>query len=280
MTPCANAPPLIGAGRLRAQPGVAIHAAPPAAPISSDRRVTPPTDAAYGEQAGILLPAAAAVFAVELVLFIVLFSISAGLALIASVVGIIFSTFYTGMVVGLVSDVQDGRRDQSVGDLFAAVTPVFWPLIGASIVVAIGVGIGLVLIIVPGLIFLTWWAVTSPVIVLERPGVFAALGRSRALVRDNGWQVFAVLVFFFVISAIAGGIVGAIGASGGTVGRAIGQFVASTATAPLGALAASVMYFELLKIKGEPTPAAAGLPADPGLETTVPPLPPQDLPGT
>ena len=49
-----------------------------------------------------------------------------------------------------------------------------------------------------------------PVVVLEKPGVFAAFGRSRELVRGHGWPVFGTLVVTWLITigvAIVGGII-------------------------------------------------------------------------
>ena len=59
-------------------------------------------------------------------------------------------------------------------------------------------GIGFILLIIPGLFLIVIWSVVAPVVVLERPGVFAAFGRSRELVRGNGWNVFAVIVLVFL----------------------------------------------------------------------------------
>jgi hypothetical protein len=59
------------------------------------------------------------------------------------------------MVVGLVRDVQDGRRDSSVQDLIDAAWPVVLPLIGVGILAGIAIGIGFLLFVIPGLILLT-----------------------------------------------------------------------------------------------------------------------------
>ena len=48
--------------------------------------------------------------------------------------------------------------------------------------------------IVPGLILITIWAVVAPSIVVEDKGVFEAFGRSRELVRGNGWKVFVAII--------------------------------------------------------------------------------------
>lgn len=141
--------------------------------------------AIYREQAGVLLPVAFWLFLVTAVIEeLTLERLS--LFWIGIVVSLAVGTLYQGMVVGLVSDVQDGRRDSSTGDLMRSVLPVLWPLIGAGLLAALGIAGGFLLLIVPGLYLLTIWAVIAPVIVVERRRVFDAFGRSRQLVRDNG----------------------------------------------------------------------------------------------
>jgi len=134
----------------------------------------------YRDQAATLLGAAVIVFAIQFLLALLLPN---GLLFIAGIAAFVVSIFYQGMVVNLVRDVQDGRRDHSMGELFSAVAPVALPLIGLAIVAGIAISIGFVLIIIPGLILLTIWAVAAPVMVIEHPGVFTALVRSRELVR-------------------------------------------------------------------------------------------------
>jgi hypothetical protein len=221
----------------------------------------------YGAQAGVLLPVA---FALFVVVAIVNAIISGSLILfpLGLAVSVVAGTLYQGMVVGLVRDVQDGRRDSSVQDLIDAAWPVVLPLIGVGIFAGICIGIGFLLFVIPGLILVTFWAVIAPVIVVERSGVFAALGRSRELVRGNGWQVFGVIFVVFIITGIASVILGAIGASiSDSVGvRILANLIASTFTAPIAALAAATIYYSLLAIKGE---AGMGAP-----ETPLPPAQP------
>lgn len=95
----------------------------------------------YGAQAGTLLPVA---FWLFLVVAIVDGLVGSDLALLplVIVVSTVAGTLYQGMVVGLVRDVQDGRRDSSVGELFGFAAPVLLPLIGAGIFSGLGIGIG------------------------------------------------------------------------------------------------------------------------------------------
>jgi hypothetical protein len=204
----------------------------------------------YREQASVLLPAAVVVFAIVALARLVL---TGGAGALVSLVALVLGTFYQGMVVELVRDVQDGRRDSSVEQLFRSVAPVVLPLIGLSILLGIGVTIGFILIIVPGLFLMTIWAVAAPSLVIERRGVFAAFGRSRELVRGHGWQVFGVILVVIALSILVGIVVAIIASGFGTVGVAIVQWAADILLAPFTALIGAVLYFSLRRIHGETT---------------------------
>jgi uncharacterized membrane protein len=78
----------------------------------------------YVDQAPVLMPAAAVVFVFTGIISTVLINAGSGLALIAELVALVASFLFTGMVVELVADVQDGRRDATPGRLLRAVLPV------------------------------------------------------------------------------------------------------------------------------------------------------------
>jgi ABC-type multidrug transport system fused ATPase/permease subunit len=225
----------------------------------------------YGAQAGVLLPVAFGLFVVVAIVNAIIVG-SFILFPLGLAVSVVAGTLYQGVVVGLVKDVQDGRRDSTVGDLIDATWPVVLPLIGVAILAGIAIAIGFFLLVVPGLILLTIWAVIAPVIVVEHSGVMDSFGRSRELVRGNGWQVFGVIFVVFLISAVVGAILGAVGTGiSDSVGmRILFNLIASTLTAPIAALAAATIYFRLLAIKGG---AGAGTP-----EAPLPPPPPPAAP--
>jgi hypothetical protein len=212
----------------------------------------------YVDQASVLMPAAAVVFVFTGIISALLIVASPALALVSLIVSLVATTLFTGMVVELVADLQDGRRDASPGQLLRAATPVLGQLILVGIVAGIGVVIGLVLIIVPGLILITIWSVAAPVVVLESPGVFAALRRSRELVRGNGWQVFGVIVVVYILVAVISFIVEAIAESAGSGVGIVVRVIVGVLTAPLAALAASVLYFELGGSASKQAPVMGG----------------------
>ena len=211
--------------------------------------------AIYREQIGVLLPAALLVFGVDAIVSWVLDD--GVLTLVAALVSLVLAILYEGMVVQLVRDVQDGRRDHTMGELFSSVSPVLPALIAVSILAGLGIGFGFLLLIVPGLILLTFWSVVAPVTVLERPGVFRAFGRSWELVRGYAWPVFGTIVLVFLLVVAASIAAALIGLALGDVGRAILSWLFDALTQPVAALTASVLYFTLLQVRGAEEPPQA-----------------------
>jgi hypothetical protein len=225
----------------------------------------------YRDQFTLLIPAALILFLPVALLTGLVQSgggILAGLA--ATAIGVIATYWFQGAVVEAVRDILDGRRDYDLGALFRSVTPVLGTLIIAGILAGIGIAIGFILLIVPGLFLLTIWSVIAPVIVVERSGAINAFGRSRAIVKGNGWQVFGVIIVVYLIITIAGFVLGAIGAgiSDTFAMRALFSLIASTLTAPIAALAASTIYFNLIALQGDPATAPA-----PASDAPLPPSP-------
>jgi len=217
----------------------------------------------YRDQAGVLLPVAFWLFLVARIVERLTID-ELALSFVGTVVSLTVGTLYQGMVVGLVKDLQDGRRDSSVPDLMRSVLPVFWPLLGAGLLSALGIVGGLVLLIVPGVYLLTVWAVVAPVIVIERSRVTDALGRSRQLVRGNGWPVLGAVMVGFLVAAVAGIGLSALATAivDGEIVDLVFTVLAQTIAAPIAALIASVLYFRLVEIQRQrpATPAADDLP--------------------
>ncbi len=225
----------------------------------------------YGKTFGVLIPAALIVFT-PVALIAALLSDNAIGGMLSSLVALVASAWYAGMVVRTVQDAQDGRVDATIGQLFSSVASVIVPLILVGFIVGLGIVIGLILLIVPGLIVLTFWAVSSPVVVVENPGVFAALSRSRELVRGNGWQVFGVIVSVFAIILVVSIVISSIGAIGDSfVLFFLVQLVLNVTVAPIYALAAAVLYFALRSAHGQPVTSD-------GVGGFAPPQPPQPAP--
>ena len=212
----------------------------------------------YKSQFGLLFIAA-------VVLTLITLAVAFVFAPLVGIVNFVLGLFYTGGVVRLVQDVEDGRRDEQASTLFKGVAPVFWQLLAVAILAGIAIAIGFILLIIPGLILITIWSVVIPVVVLEKPGVFASFGRSRDLVRGHGWQVFGTLLLAWLIVIVLGLVVGVVLAAAGASDAvvAVVNWLLTALTLPLVALVSSVLYFRLKAIKNEAT-ATEPQPVDQG----------------
>jgi hypothetical protein len=201
-------------------------------------------------------------------------------ALITTVISLVGTFWLQGALVYAVDDVRDGRIDSSIGELFERVSPYLGTLIIAGILAGIGIAIGFVLLIVPGLILLTWWCLIAPVIVLEGKRVGQSFGRSRDLVRGHAWTVFGVVVIVGLLSLIASGVIQSIFSFLNPFFRYwIGGTIANAIVDPFLAVALTLMYFHLRD--GAPTEApVAPEPAapEPPAEARKPFPPPEEPP--
>jgi hypothetical protein len=199
----------------------------------------------YFDRASILLPMAAVVFGITGVLDAILVAVGPGFVYLSFIVSDIAITLFTGLVVGLAINVQGGRRDPSARSLVLTLVPTLPELILIGVIASIGIFVGFILVVIPGVILATLWSVAAPVVVLERPGNLRALRRSRELVRGNGLNVFyVILVMFSLVGIVGSGIDLAANSMGSGLGVAV-RIIVEIFTAPLSALAAVVLYFDL-----------------------------------
>lgn len=197
--------------------------------------------------------------------FVPLGAVSAGLAqvgwpgiLAADVLDVAAVFLVQGALVTAVEDVRDGRADLTVGETFGHAGARLLPLAVASIIATIGILAGLVLLIVPGLVLLTWWLLIAPVIVLESRGVAQSFGRSRRLVAGNGWSVFGIVVLtLLVLIAFTVTLELATLPLPRGVRGFLGTAIGNSISAPFVAVAWTLTYFALREREGATGPATA-----------------------
>lgn len=213
----------------------------------------------YSKHAAPLLMWAAAVQVVIALVMAVMFTailgganVGAAIVLVALGIAIAFvaSFILSGAYIVGLDEVERGGAFPAFGDAWAKVKVRLGALIVTSLIAGIGILIGAILLIIPALVLMTWWAIAAPVVMLEDKTGFDALGRSRELVRGNGWTVFGLIVVVNLVAGIAsniiGGIVGAVlGGSETFLGMFGSQFVSGTLIAPISALLSVVIYHSL-----------------------------------
>jgi hypothetical protein len=208
-----------------------------------------------------LLPIALAVYVVLGVISALLAAVleNWAAAIISAAIAIIGAFWLQGALVKAVEDVRDGRADLSLSETFSNAWP-FVPAVAiAGILAGLGIALGLLLLIVPGLVLLTWWIVIIPVIVLERKRASESFGRSRELVRGYGWNVFGVILLTILL-LIGAAIVIAIILSplDDWLQELISDILSGTLIAPFNAVVWTLLYFRLRDAKAQaPPPPAA-----------------------
>ena len=120
-------------------------------------------------------------------------------AILSAVISLVALFWVQGALVRAVEDIRDGRADLSLGQTYERVRPQLPAIIVGGLLAGLGIALGFLLFIIPGLILLTLWILIIPVIVLEGKSAGEAFGRSRELVRGNGWNVFGVIVLTLLV---------------------------------------------------------------------------------
>lgn len=222
-------------------------------------------------------------------------SLAAGalLALVGIVLSIVASMLITGAYIVALDDVEKTGTFPAFGDVWPRVTPMLGPLVVTSLLAGLGILGGMILLVIPGLVLATWWFVAAPVVMLENKSGSSALGRSRDLVRGNGWTVFGLFVVVSIITGIAdgiiGGIAGAIFSFNDIVETFFREFAPGVLTGPISALLTVIVYHALAGTGSgndgqvPPVPPATGTPIQPPVNPAPPanptnPAPPTDPP--
>jgi hypothetical protein len=180
---------------------------------------------------------------------------------IGALISFIASFVVQTSLIKAVQDVRDGRVDLDLGQTVRAALPYLLPVIGASILAGIAVTIGFILLIVPGLILLTFWCLIVPFIVVGGSGALASFGNSWRTVRGYAWRVFGTYVLVFLILIAFSIVLGLILAFLHSLfwRNSLSNLVSGTLVTPFLALVATLIYYRLTAAHaGQPYAATPG----------------------
>ena len=179
-----------------------------------------------------------------------------GIALLEALGSLFLTLFFdaisTGIVTQLAADEFLGRKT-NLKKSFNSALDVIVPLIIGIVIVGAIVIVGLILFIIPGIIFLVWFCLTPIVIVLEKRGATDAISRSKELTKDNWFHTLGVLIVVAIIVLIAsliGRVIRNIFALLlSTLLALIVEKVISSFISPIFGIVLTVLYFDLLARK-------------------------------
>jgi hypothetical protein len=171
---------------------------------------------------------------------------------ISAIVGALAGeVFYSGAVAGLIAKTPPGVRPSIVR--VARELP-WLRLTAAMVLVMLAIVIGFVALIVPGVLFLAWFAFVAPVIEIEGRGVRDGFRRSRELVKDRFWLVLATVLAVTLGSEAA--IAGMVGLSHALLGEGIvatwlAEAGGEVITNPPYAVTVVLLAVEIMRERGE-----------------------------
>jgi hypothetical protein len=171
-------------------------------------------------------------------------------ALAQAVTSLLGEVFYSGAVALLIGRTEPGSGP-SLRRLARSLA--YGRLVAVDLLFGLGVAIGLVLLIVPGVVAFTWFALAGPLVELEGIGVRRAFARSRRLVRGHFLAVLMVLGPIMLASeAVADAV---LGAGHGALGDSLFsdwlvETAANIALSPLYAVAAVLITLQLSGMRG------------------------------
>jgi hypothetical protein len=168
--------------------------------------------------------------------------------------------FYAGVVAALIVEKRTGIR-RRLSDV-ARELP-YLRLVSVDLLYSVGVAVFFVLLIVPGVLFFTYYALTAPIVEIEDRRIRAAFRRSRELVRGHFWTVLAILLpvstaielFTEADQAAVNALLG-----DSLLSDWLGTSIVNIALTPIYAVAAVVLTIELIEAKGDRLPARSPAP--------------------
>ncbi len=187
------------------------------------------------------------------------------LSLASVVVSIMVAGAYPSMVQAAL-----GGGQFSVSDSLRKAYNRFWTLFVAGLLVALIVVLGFIALIVPGIIFVTWYAYTVPAIMLEDKGATAGMAASKTFGRDKKWSTFTIGLVLGAVALVVYGIVAAVSVASPVVGQIVSAFL----FVPLDAWIAVVLTYTYITYG----PSSVAATEVPGYGVVTPPFQQPPLP--
>jgi hypothetical protein len=122
----------------------------------------------------------------------------------------------------------------------------FFPIIGMIFCMGFAILFGLILLIIPGIIFAVMFYMALPACVIEQLGPISSLRRSAALTKGSRWRIFGILLVLVICTQIAQLIIqfALLAAAGPTI-SGIATFLWIALSSAFGSIIVAVIYHDL-----------------------------------
>ena len=139
----------------------------------------------------------------------------------------------------------------TIGSSLRVAARKFFSLLGLSFALTLVFTVGILLLVVPGIMFFTWFYVAAPLMVIEDLSVRDAMGRSRELSSGWRWSILGFLIVTTLLVAAVNGAIDAVltAAVGDGLGSILVSYVFGVALSTISVVAPVVYYFQLRVVK-------------------------------
>lgn len=176
---------------------------------------------------------------------------------LVSLVGLFLGAYAIACQYDIAVGDLEGRRTP-LSTVFRSAVGKILPMIGAILLMLLGLALGFVLLLVPGIILGVMWVVALPSVVADTSNPVKALGRSRALTKGNRWRIFGLLLLLWIIAIVVEVVVfGGVAATGAFPRGASAGFLTLTLISLFGILislcmtvGSAALYVQLRELKG------------------------------
>lgn len=182
--------------------------------------------AALGFGAGMAMVAAPMAFSMAFV----------GMMLVATLLMLIVSLIAIGAIVHMTKE-QLNNKKVSFNEGISAAMSKIGNLFVAAIIISIGTLIGMILLVIPALIWLLFVAFTIPIVMLENVDAVEGIKRSINLVKANLGDVLVFLIVLLIVLLVVGFVLNLIP----LVGSALSALVTTTYSG----VALTIAYLQL-----------------------------------
>lgn len=165
-------------------------------------------------------------------------------------VSFVLNSMSTAAVVVIVSDSYLGR-EVTVGAAINRVLERFWTVLGVVFLQGLIIALGILLLIIPALIFGAWFFAGTNVVMVEGKGVIEALSRSRNLARGSVGRILGTLAMAGIIVWLLDVLVSAIAVAlfmrlgSGVVAANLAPYVLGIFITPFLNVVVTLLYYDL-----------------------------------
>jgi hypothetical protein len=177
------------------------------------------------------------------------------LKLVAISFTVVLSLAGEALLAGVITAlVLQWRLGHPLPGLLVFISTLAWlRLIAVDLLLAVGAAIGVILLIVPGLLFLAYFSITPAVVEIEDRGIRDAFRRSALLVRGRVWPVFVLVIgAILVTEGLAQGLLALFH---GFLPELASEVAVDALLESIQGLVIALVAISLIELRGEPVPA-------------------------